>query len=162
MNKKIIFFLLGLFVVLILANFYFMNQRVNNAEQSLPVTVETTQGASETPKSRMDKPGSQSAPVATRPQQQTQTAQKKHRKTSQGNWQKPAYTPTEEEQARAAILATMTPEERQEAQKDLYKMSMFYRSAEQVDQAIEAARKNGNTQVVEKLKRFRMLAYPMD
>ena len=162
MNKKIVFFLLGLFVVLILANFYFMNQRVNEAGEPLPVTAQGGPQATGTTKTRENKPSSQSAAVATRPQQHTQTAHKKQRKTNQANWQKPAYTPSEEEQARAAILATMTPEERQEAQKDLYKMSMFYRSAEQVDQAIEAARKNGNTQVVEKLKRFRMLAYPMD
>jgi len=163
MNKKLLFALLGFFALLVLANFYFMNQRINEADASLPVSEPPgakPSAATTTNRHPAQKP---SMSTSSKPRQAPTRSTDRQQPASTGaNWQKPEYIPTEEEQARAAILATMTPEEQREAQKDLYKLSMFYRSPEQVDKAIEAARKKGNSQVVKKLERFRRLAYPND
>lgn len=165
MNKKLIFFVLGLIAVLVLANFYFINRDVETGTL-------TPQAAS------TDQPSAAGQPEITPPRQQPAatgsnmvhgatagiTADKatKRDHMHDTSWQKPDYQPTEEEQAREAILASLTPQERQEAQADLFKMSMFFRNVKEVDKAIAKARQDGNTEALEKLERFRMLAYPND
>lgn len=157
MNKKLIFFLLGLFAALIAVNFYFVNRDSTDPEIIPAGATKTTKSAT----NRAETPtGASTRPAVSRHQDMT-TPRKKDPKHDT-SWQKPDYQPTEEEQAREAILATMSPEEQRQARADLYKMSMYYRSVEEVDKAIEEAKKVGNRQALERLERFRMLAWPND
>ncbi|GEM_PF-4802079 len=161
MNKKVVLFLFGLLAALILVNIYLMQRNIDTGSTSQ--LAETAQsGASDTAIPHLQ-PGKKAS--TTNPMAAKHTSVKTSRQTDKKHdtsWQKPAYQPTEEEQARAAIMATLSPEEQRQAQADLYQMSLYYRSAEEVDEAIAAAQKNGNEKLLDRLKRFRLLAYPDD
>ncbi len=170
MNKNLLLAGLALTGVLLAANFYFMNTPAPGVEPNTgtPLVDKTTStGEPVTVRQTAAPPA---APVATQPPSlpnTTGSAQKAPEKQQRDHkhdtsWQKPDYQPTETEQAREAILAGMTPEDQRQTRADLFQMSLYYRSPEDVNKAIEAAREKGKKETVERLERFRQVAFPND